>query len=58
MNISEQQSRNIYAIFTVLFAVNVIYTIWNIREQAKVRELEKEINQERLKMLKKKSEFS
>ena len=56
MNISEQQSRNIYAIFTVLFAVNVLYTIWNIREQAKVRELEKEINEERLKMLKKRAQ--
>lgn len=51
MNISEQQSRNIYAVFTVLFAVNVIYTIWNIHEQAKLRELEKKIAHEKLKYL-------
>lgn len=52
MQITEQQSRNIYAIFTVLFAVNVVYTIWNIREQAKLRELEKKIAHEKLKYLK------
>lgn len=51
MNITEQQSRNIYAVFTILFAVNVVYTIWNIREQAKLRELEKKVAEEKLKML-------
>ena len=52
MNITEQQSRNIYAVFTVLFAVNVIYTIWNIREAHKMREIEKKIAEERLRLLK------
>lgn len=52
MKITEQQSRNIYAVFTVLFAVNVIYTIWNIREQSILRELEKKIAEEKLKYLK------
>ena len=52
MNITEQQTRNIYAVFTILFAVNVIYTIWNIHEQAKLRELEKKIAEEKLKLLK------
>jgi hypothetical protein len=37
MNISENQSRTLYAMFTVLFAINVAYTIWNFHEQQKVK---------------------
>lgn len=51
MNITEQQSRNLYAVFTILFAVNMAYTIWNFREQAKLREIEKKIAEEKLKAL-------
>ena len=43
MNISENQSRNLYAMFTVLFAINVAYTIWNFQEQQKLRKIQQKI---------------
>jgi high-affinity Fe2+/Pb2+ permease len=51
MNITENQSRNLYAIFTVMFAVSLAYTIWNFHEQKKVRDLEKQIAEEKLRLL-------
>ena len=49
MNISESQSRNLYAFFTVLFAVNVAYTIWNFHESRKLRVVQQLIAEELLK---------
>jgi len=48
MNISENQSRNLYALFTVLFAINVAYTIWNFHEQQKLRKIQQKIVEEQL----------
>jgi high-affinity Fe2+/Pb2+ permease len=48
MNISENQSRNLYAFFTVLFAVNVVYTIWNFHESRKLRLIQQKIAEEQL----------
>lgn len=48
MNISENQSRNLYAMFTVLFAINVGYTIWNFHEQQKLRKIQQKIVEEQL----------
>lgn len=52
MKISENQSRNLYAFFTVLFAVNVAYTIWNFHESRKLRLIQQQIAEEQLKGLK------
>ena len=52
MNISENQSRNLYAFFTVLFAINVGYTIWNFHESRKLRLVQQQIADEQLKQLK------
>jgi sensor domain CHASE-containing protein len=52
MNISEKTSRNLYALFTVLFAVNVGYTIWNFHESRKLRMLQQQIAEEQLKNIK------
>ena len=52
MNISENQSRNLYAFFTVLFAINVGYTIWNFHESRKLRLIQQQIADEQLKELK------
>ena len=52
MNISENQSRNLYAFFTVLFAINVGYTIWNFHESRKLRLVQQQIAEEQLKELK------
>ena len=52
MNISENQSRNLYAIFTVMFAVNVVYTIWNFHESRRLRLIQQQIAEEQLKSLK------
>jgi hypothetical protein len=52
MNISENQSRNLYAFFTVLFAINVGYTIWNFHESRTLRLLQQQIADEQLKQLK------
>jgi hypothetical protein len=52
MNISENQSRNLYAFFTVLFAINVGYTIWNFHESRKLRLVQQQIADEQLKELK------
>jgi high-affinity Fe2+/Pb2+ permease len=52
MNISENQSRNLYAIFTVMFAVNVVYTIWNFHESRKLRLIQQQIAEQELKSLK------
>jgi hypothetical protein len=48
MKISENQSRNLYAFFTILFAVNVGYTIWNFHESRKLRMLQQKIAEEQL----------
>jgi hypothetical protein len=52
MNISENTSRNLYALFTVLFAVNVGYTIWNFHESRKLRVLQQQIAEQQLSNLK------
>ncbi len=52
MNISENQSRNLYALFTLMFAVNVGYTIWNFHESRKLRILQQQIAEEQLNNLK------
>jgi hypothetical protein len=52
MNISENQSRNLYALFTIMFAVNVAYTIWNFHESRKLRIVQQQIAEEQLKSLK------
>lgn len=52
MNISETQSRNLYALFTVLFAINVGYTIWNFHESRKLRVIQQQIAEEQLKGIK------
>jgi hypothetical protein len=52
MNISENQSRNLYALFTLMFAVNVGYTIWNFHESRKLRIIQQQIAEEQLKALK------
>jgi hypothetical protein len=48
MNISESQSRQLYAFFTLLFAVNVGYTIWNFHESRKLRILQQKIAEQQL----------
>ena len=52
MNISENQSRNLYAFFTLLFAVNVAYTIWNFHESRKLRIIQQQIAEEQLNQIK------
>jgi hypothetical protein len=52
MNISENQSRNLYAFFTLLFAVNVAYTIWNFHESRKLRNIQQLIAEEQLNVIK------
>jgi cell division protein ZapA (FtsZ GTPase activity inhibitor) len=52
MNISEKQSRNLYAVFTVMFAINVVYTIWNFHESRKLRSIQQKIAEQQLKSLK------
>jgi hypothetical protein len=34
-----------------MFAINLAYTIWNIHEQQKVRDLEKKLAEEKIKAL-------
>jgi hypothetical protein len=52
MNISENQSRNLYAFFTILFAVNVGYTIWNFHESRKLRRIQQQIAEQQLNEIK------
>jgi hypothetical protein len=52
MNVSETQSRNLYALFTIMFAVNVAYTIWNFHESRKLRQLQQQIAEEQLNRIK------
>jgi uncharacterized protein HemX len=52
MNISENQSRTLYAFFTLLFAINVGYTIWNFHEQQKLRKMQQKIVEEQLVAIK------
>jgi hypothetical protein len=52
MNITENQSRNLYGLFTILFAVNVAYTIWNFHESRKLRSIQQLIAEEQLSQLK------
>lgn len=43
MEITPKQQRNMYAVFIGLFAVNVVITVWNVRQQEKLRKLQHEI---------------
>jgi hypothetical protein len=52
MNISENQSRNLYAFFTVLFAINLGYTIWNFHESRRLRLIQQQIAEQQLNELK------
>ncbi len=52
MKITENQSRNLYALFTVLFAINLGYTIWNFHESRKLRLIQQRIAEEELNRLK------
>jgi len=52
MNISENQSRNLYAFFTILFAVNVGYTIWSFHESRKLRIIQQQIAEQQLNEIK------
>jgi hypothetical protein len=52
MKISDNQSRNLYAFFTILFAVNVGYTIWNFHESRKLRIIQQQIAEEQLNQIK------
>ena len=52
MNISENQSRNLYAFFTILFAVNVGYTIWNFHESRKLRRIQQQVAAQQLNEIK------
>lgn len=51
MDISEKQSRNLNAFFTILFAVNVGYTIWSYHESRKLRLIQKKIAEQQLKKI-------
>jgi hypothetical protein len=53
MKISENQSRTLYALFTVMFAVNVAYTIWNFHESRKLRMVQQQIAEEQLNQMRK-----
>jgi len=52
MNISENQSRNLYALFTIMFAINVGYTIWNFHESRKLRLIQQQIAEAQLNNIK------
>ena len=52
MKISDNQSRNLYAFFTILFAVNVGYTIWNFNESRKLRMIQQQIAEQQLNEIK------
>jgi hypothetical protein len=52
MKITENQSRNLYALFTVLFAINLGYTIWNFHESRKLRLIQQRIAEEELNRIK------
>lgn len=52
MNISENQSRNLSAFFTILFAVNLGYTIWNFHESRKLRRIQQQIAEQQLNKIK------
>ena len=52
MNISQSQFRNLYAFFTILFAVNVGYTIWNFHESRKLRRIQQQIAEQQLNEIK------
>lgn len=52
MKITENTSRNLYAFFTILFAVNVGYTIWNFHESRHLRRLQQQIAEQQLNNLK------
>lgn len=51
MKITENQFRNIQVLFTLLFAVNIGFTIWNIYETHQSRVMERQILEEKLNQL-------
>ena len=52
MEITPKQQRNMYAIFIGLFALNVVITLWNTKEQHLLRKLQRENEEEKLNQLK------
>lgn len=55
MEITPKQQRNMYAVFVGLFALNVAFTVWNIREQHKLRKLQQELTEAQLREAKRKN---
>jgi hypothetical protein len=53
MNVTQSQFRNLYAIFTVVFIINVGYTILNFHESRKLRRIQHQIAEEQLNEIKK-----
>ena len=51
MEITPKQQRNMYAIFIGLFALNVALTMWNVKEQHKLRKLQSDVANQKLKQL-------
>ena len=49
MDITPKHQRNMYAVFIGLFAVNVLLTAWNIREQHKLRKEQSDLTKEQMK---------
>jgi hypothetical protein len=52
MNVSQSQFRKLYAIFTIVFAINVGYTILNFHESRKLRKIQQRIAEQQLNELK------
>jgi hypothetical protein len=48
MEITPKQQRNMYAIFIGLFAVSTVVSIWNAREQHKLRKMQQQLTQKQL----------
>ena len=52
MNISQNQFRNLYGLFIVMFTISVGYTMLNFHESRRLRILQQEIAEEQLKQIK------
>lgn len=53
---TEKQYKQLYAIFVGVFVLNVAVSLWNIRENHKLRQLQAELTRKQLSEVDKKDE--
>jgi len=56
MKLNDKTQKQLYAFFVGLFTINVLVTLWNVRENHKLRELQRKLAEQQLSEVNKKQQ--